>query len=129
MGKKTNQMLEAFERKDFSSALNHQVNFSFPLDNSYSLSSALLAHLPSLKLPCCLFLYFPSASYLFLFKAKPVPIVYVPYMSNQDRPHTGMTSLSVPPRNDDIFTLCSKYVCDYKIIVIDFWGNDPMPSP
>lgn len=122
-------MLEAFERKDFSSALNHQVNFSFPLASPYSLSPALLAHLPLLKLPHCLFLYFPSASYLFLFKAKPIPIVCVPHVSNQDRPHTGMIFLCVPPRNDLTFTLCSKYFCDYKIIAIAFWRNDHMPSP
>lgn len=100
LGKKTNQMLEAFERKDFSSALNCQVNF-FPSHKSQPfffsiwefLASLILPYLPSLKSPSCLFLYFPSVSYFFLFKIKPVPIIHTPAMSNQDRAPKEMTPL------------------------------------
>ena len=100
----------------------------YPSPFSYSLSCALLPHLPSLKLLTRICLYFPSASYWLLFKAKPIPIVCVAYVSNQDRPRTGMT-FSVPPGNDLICILCSKYFCDNKTIVIDFWGNDHNASP
>ncbi|XP_032718572.1 N-acetylneuraminate lyase isoform X1 [Lontra canadensis] len=48
LGKKTNQMLEAFERKDFSSALNHQfyiqrfINFVFKLGFGVSQTKAIM---------------------------------------------------------------------------------------
>ncbi|XP_027468555.1 N-acetylneuraminate lyase isoform X3 [Zalophus californianus] len=48
MGKKTNQMLEAFERKDFSSALNHQfciqrfINFVLKLGFGVSQTKAIM---------------------------------------------------------------------------------------
>lgn len=96
--------------------INHSLLFA-PLDNSYCLSSAFLPHLPSLKSPSCLFLYLLSVSFS-CFKPNLSPLSVFPTCPVRTGPIWEWL-LFVLPRNDLIFTWCSKYFWDCKIIRIE----------